>query len=97
MQDIRISRAEIDVIAGTRAALGFGLGLLLAHRIPESYRRAIGWTLVTAGLVSTVPLLADVWSRRQLPADGKADAWQRVADHAQESSPAMSTSRGHQR
>lgn len=66
MRDVRIGLAELDLIAGTRAALGFGLGLLVADRLSGGYRRVIGWTLVTAGVVSTVPLLLDVLDRAGL-------------------------------
>ena len=51
------------MIAGTRGALGFGLGLLLSGRWSEAERRAIGRTLVLVGLLSTIPLAADVLSR----------------------------------
>jgi hypothetical protein len=64
MKETRISLPELALIAGTRGALGFGLGLLLADRWPEEQRRAIGWTLLLVGLITTVPLAADVLSRR---------------------------------
>jgi hypothetical protein len=47
-------------IAGTRAALGFGAGLLLAGKIPERRRRQIGMTLVTIGAATTIPALRAV-------------------------------------
>jgi len=49
------------MIAGTRAALGAGLGLLLADRLPEGPRRAVGWTLLLVGAVSTIPLAFEVF------------------------------------
>jgi hypothetical protein len=42
-------------IVGTRAALAFGAGLLLAGRIPEARRRRIGLTLVALGAATTIP------------------------------------------
>jgi hypothetical protein len=47
-------------VIGTRAALAFGLGLLLADRIPESRRRALGLTLVAIGAVTTIPAAMSV-------------------------------------
>lgn len=63
MREARIALPELALIAGTRAALGFGLGLLLADRWPEAQRRAIGWTLLAVGIVTTLPLAADVLSQ----------------------------------
>ncbi len=56
---------ELAMVAGTRAALGAGLGLLFAKRLSEDQRKAIGWTLVAVGALSTIPLGIDVLSRRQ--------------------------------
>jgi hypothetical protein len=60
MRETRLTLPELALIAGTRAALGAGLGLLLADRLPPDRRRAVGWTLVLVGAVSTVPLALDV-------------------------------------
>jgi hypothetical protein len=51
---------EIALIGGTRAALGAGLGLLLADRMKPETRRAVGWTLVAVGVLTTFPLAANV-------------------------------------
>src|SRR5436305_470870 len=40
MRETRISLPELALIAGTRGALGAGLGLLLANRLPDEERRA---------------------------------------------------------
>lgn len=55
---------EIGLIAGTRAMLGAGAGLLLADRLNDTQRKAIGWTLLIVGAVSTVPLVMEVLSKR---------------------------------
>jgi hypothetical protein len=54
---------ELALIAGTRGMLGAGLGLLFAGRFSEEERRAIGRTLLFVGLVTTVPLLMEVFGR----------------------------------
>ena len=50
------------MIAGTRAALGAGVALLLADRLSAEQRRAVGWTLVAVGAITTIPLAAHVLS-----------------------------------
>jgi hypothetical protein len=37
----------------------------LADKLNENQRRAIGWTLLIVGAVSTVPLAMDVLSKRK--------------------------------
>jgi hypothetical protein len=53
----------IAAIAATRAMLCAGAGLRLSGRISRKWRRALGWTLLGAGLASTVPLAATVLRR----------------------------------
>ena len=69
MKERRISLPELGLIAATRGALGFGLGLLLADRWDKPQRRAIGWTLFLVGLISTAPLAAEVLGRPGLAPD----------------------------
>jgi len=54
----------LGFVVVTRAALAFGLGLLVSHRIPESRRRAIGLTLVSIGAATTIPAALSVLSHR---------------------------------
>ena len=58
----------LGFVVGTRAALAFGLGLLVAGRIPEPRRRAIGLMLVAIGLATTIPAAISVFARR-VPAE----------------------------
>jgi len=55
-----VSIPELGLIAGTRAALGAGIGLLLANQLSSEQRRAVGWTLLAVGVVTTFPLAAEV-------------------------------------
>jgi hypothetical protein len=66
----------LGLIAGTRAALGAGIALLLADRLSAEQRRAVGWTLTAVGAVSTFPLAAQV-----LLSNKKESAYRR--DHAE--------------
>jgi hypothetical protein len=62
-----LSIPEIGIIAGTRAALGAGIGLLLADQLNGDQRRAVGWTLFAVGAITTVPIVIQVLqSRRQI-------------------------------
>ncbi|WP_237722910.1 hypothetical protein [Singulisphaera acidiphila] len=60
MRETRITLPELALIAGTRGMLGAGIGLLLADRLSEGQRRAVGWTLVLVGAFSTIPLAMEV-------------------------------------
>ena len=48
---------EIMLIAGTRVALGIGLGLLISDRLNEDQRKAAGWALVGVGVLTTIPIV----------------------------------------
>jgi hypothetical protein len=60
MRETRISLPELGLVAGTRVALGAGLGLLLAGRLTEEQRRAAGITLLVVGALTTIPLALEV-------------------------------------
>jgi hypothetical protein len=68
MRETRITLPELALVAGTRAALGAGLGLLLADRLSEDQRRAVGWTLFLTGALSTIPLAFEVFGGHRLSA-----------------------------
>lgn len=63
--EVTLRPALLGLIIGTRAALAFGVGLLVASRIPESRRRSVALTLIGIGAATTVPLMKSVLSRRQ--------------------------------
>lgn len=63
MKETRLTLPELALIAGTRAALGAGAGLLLSGRLTGEQRRAAGWALFLVGAVTTVPLLVQVLGR----------------------------------
>lgn len=64
MIEREVALPTIGLIAGTRAALGVGIGLLLADRLTPEQRRAAGWALVTLGTLTTIPLVAQVLDSR---------------------------------
>jgi hypothetical protein len=51
---------EIMLIAGTRVALGVGLGLLISDRLNEDQRKAAGWALLAVGVLTTIPIVKGV-------------------------------------
>ena len=74
MRETRISLPELALVAGTRAALGAGLGLLLADRFSTEERKAVGWTLFLVGALTTIPLAFEVFGGHRLAASGEPRA-----------------------
>lgn len=64
MKTSELTLPEVGLIAATRGMLGAGVGLLVADKLSEDQRKAIGWTLFLMGAVSTIPLVIDVRSKR---------------------------------
>ena len=62
-----VTLPELGMIAGTRAALGAGIALLLGDRLDRKPKRAVGWTLFAVGALTTLPLLAEVLHRQPSP------------------------------
>ena len=56
MKQHEVTVPQIGLIAGTRAMLGAGIALLLCEKLSDEQRRAIGWTLVAVGALTTIPL-----------------------------------------
>ena len=56
MKQHEVTVPQIGLIAGTRALLGAGIALLVSEKLTDEQRRAIGWTLVAVGVITTIPL-----------------------------------------
>jgi hypothetical protein len=54
---------EIMLVAGTRVALGVGVGLLLSDRLNKDQRKAAGWALLAVGVVTTIPIIKGVLAK----------------------------------
>jgi len=68
MREARLTLPELGLVAGTRAAAGVGIGLLLADRLSPEQRKAVGWTLLLVGALTTIPLAIEVLGHsRSLP------------------------------
>ena len=54
---------EIMLIAGTRVALGVGVGLLISDRLNDDQRKAAGWALLAVGVLTTIPIVTGVLAK----------------------------------
>jgi len=60
MRETHLTLPQLAMIAGTRAMAGVGLGLLVADRFSDRPRKAVGWTLLAVGALTTIPLAIEV-------------------------------------
>jgi hypothetical protein len=65
MLETKVTLTELGLLAGTRAMAGFGLGLLIAGKLSDEQRKAIGWSLFLAGAASTIPLAIALFGKRE--------------------------------
>ena len=57
MYERSVTIPEVILIAGTRVALGAGLGLIIGEKLGRDVRKGAGWALLGIGVVTTIPLL----------------------------------------
>jgi hypothetical protein len=60
MRTLELRLLVFASIVATRAALGFGAGLLLSDKMSTRKRQAFGFALVTLGVATTIPALLTV-------------------------------------
>ena len=65
--------------------LGAGVGMLISGRMNTDQRRAVGWTLVAVGAITTIPILAQLFNSSTRAGDDEYGAHPRFAQ--QESQP----------
>ena len=70
MNTLTLTPPLLGFIVGTRAALAFGVGLLVAGRIPEHRRRRIALGLIGVGAATTIPAVRALLSSRRQNAIG---------------------------
>jgi hypothetical protein len=58
-----ITIPEIMLIAGTRVALGIGIGLLISDQLNDDQRKAAGWVLFGVGVMTTIPLITGLLAK----------------------------------
>ena len=64
MNEKTLTVPEIALIAGTRVALGAGIGFLLSDRFTKDQRKGAGWALFGIGALTTIPLVMEVLGKR---------------------------------
>lgn len=65
MKEVALTLPTLGFVVGTRAALAFGLGLLVADHIPPGKRRSLAITLIAIGAATTVPAAMTVFRSRR--------------------------------
>jgi len=60
MREHSLTIPELMLIAGTRVALGVGLGLLIGDKLRSDTRKGAGWALLGMGVFTTIPILVSV-------------------------------------
>ena len=66
MKERGLTIPEIMLIGGTRVALGAGIGLLISDRLKKDQRNGAGWALLGIGVLSSIPLVIGVLSKRPI-------------------------------
>ena len=70
MRSLEVALPELAFIAATRGLAGVGIGLLISEQLKPQTRRAVGWTLLGIGALTTVPIAASVFGRARLARSG---------------------------
>jgi hypothetical protein len=63
MMERKVSIPELILIAGTRVALGIGIGFLVGGRLSDDARKAAGIALAVVGGLTTIPLAMGIVHR----------------------------------
>lgn len=63
MRTFEVALPELIFIAATRGMAGLGIGLLVADHLKPETRKAVGWTLLGIGALTTVPIAVSVFGR----------------------------------
>ena len=64
-KEIKVSVAELALLAATRGAIGAGLGLLLANKLSARQRRVVGLPLFIGGILSTIPIARRLFGKEK--------------------------------
>jgi hypothetical protein len=68
MQEKRVTFPELVLMAGTRVALGAGIGLLIGDKLGRDTRKGAGWALLGLGALTTIPIAIGLLGKHQVPA-----------------------------
>jgi hypothetical protein len=67
MKEKTVTIPDLALIAGTRIAFGAGIGFLLADKLNEDRRKGAGWALLAVGVLTTIPLMMNVFGKKSVP------------------------------
>jgi len=81
MREYRVTLPELGLLAATRGMIGFGAGLLISKQLGSRRRKRVGWTLLVAGVLSTIPIAA-LLLRGRVEAPRCVEARRRAEDPA---------------
>ena len=65
MKKTELTLPELALMGCTHEMLGAGATLLLADILNDKQRKAVGWTLLLMGAISTVPFVIEVMRKRR--------------------------------
>jgi len=60
MMERTITMPELALVAGTRAFLGIGIGLLISGRLTDDQRKGAGLALTLVGVITGIPLALEI-------------------------------------
>jgi hypothetical protein len=66
MRQRAVTVPEIMLIAGTRVALGVGIGLLVAEKIDRDTRKGAACALLMVGVLSTIPIVFGILGKPEV-------------------------------
>ncbi len=66
MKTISVTLPVFGLVIATRAVLAGGLALILADRLDQEQRKAVGWTMFLIGAASSIPLAFQVFGGKNL-------------------------------
>ena len=66
MKTYAVTVPEIAIVAATRGVAGAGVGLLVAGVLRPDTRRTLGWTLLTIGALTTIPIAMALFGKREI-------------------------------
>lgn len=65
MKTYNVTVPEIGIVAATRGMAGAGIALLAANYMRPDTRRAVGWTLLAIGALTTIPIVMALVGKRE--------------------------------
>ena len=66
MKPVELDLSTLIFVVGTRVALAFGVGLLVADHIPAKRRRVLALSLISIGAATTVPAALAVFGPKSM-------------------------------